>query len=180
MKKVTGALVAMLSVGSLIATPEVENKSTYDNCEVFEEYTETETYDGLVKERSYHLICKSEDEKQQMGFWVFDDQPDDVYFGLSMKNFVHDGHPSKTMVRVRCKVDDKQMYKKTFIYRNEIAFWKESKKEGNKKLDAVSQGKKLTFEFEQREHKVFKTIDLKGVDKAVEDFKKRMKGIKSQ
>ena len=173
---VAPAILLSLIVGAHFVQAEIENTSTFDNCKVFEIATESETFDGTIKERTFYLTCTSDDKKSQVRLWVFDSQPKHMYFGLRIANFSHDNHPSKTMMRIRCKVDDKHIYRQTFLYQpsTSTAYWQDSMKEGNEKLDDLSKGKILAFEFEQKENKIFRKVQLKGVEKAIREFKNRL------
>ena len=179
--KTFGGFAVLLSLiaGAHVVQAEIENSSSFENCKVYEDATESESFDGTIKERTYYLTCTSDDKSSQVRLWVFDTQPRHMYFGLRIANFSHDNHPSKTMMRVRCKVDEKHIYRQTFHYQSSsaTAYWQESMKSGIEKLDALSGGKTLAFEFEQKEKNIFKKVQLKGVDEATKEFKRRLESL---
>ena len=146
----------------------------YDHCRVFEKHTETEIYEGMEKKVIYNLVCQSEDKKNLMSVWVHDSQPLDIYFGLTIEGFKHDNHPSKSLIRVRAKSDKSHLYEQTFHHDSGTAFWKQSRKSFQDLWNRLEKGEELKFAFEQKTGKIFKKIPLKGIDKAVKDFKERL------
>lgn len=162
---------------------EVENEKDYGSCVL------VDLVDKFTDERSQYLACHSSDMEEQIGV-VINTRPDlyadgQMSFNITFVNSSFLPRESDTQVRYRFDKDKAQnasFHQKDapplVLYYPEELNWVTtlvSQKTADHWLKSISESDQLLFELRQEDQVDTKTIVFDGADKAVADFKERLK-----
>ena len=161
----------------------VENEKDYGSCVL------VDLVDKFTDERSQYLACHSSDVEEQIGV-VINTRPDlyedgQMFFNVTLVNdsFL----PSEKVTRVRYRFDKDKAKNAEFnqndapplvLYYPEELNWVTtlvSRKTADQWLKSISESEQLLFELRQEDQMDTSTIEFEGADKAVAEFKKRLK-----
>ena len=163
---------------------EVENLKDYSNCSLMD------LVDKFTDQRSLYLACYSADWEEEMIGVVINTRPDlstdgEMTFNVTLVN--ESFLPSEKVTRVRYRFDKDNAKNVEFdqndapplvLYYPEEQNWVTtlvSQKTADHWLKLISESEQLLFELRQEDQVDTKTIVFDGADKAVADFKERLK-----
>jgi len=167
----------------VLESHDVENQKAYGTCALLD------LIDKFTDERSLYLFCFTDDEDKEIGV-VINTRPDLATDGQMFFNitFVNDSFsPNKNVTHVRYRFDKDKAKKSKFhqsdappmlLYYPEEQSWVTTlvtQEAADQWLKSISESEQLLFELRQEGKLATETIVFEEADKAVADFKERLK-----